>query len=167
MRLALCQIDTTVGDFAGNSALIVRGLARAEDAGADLAVFPELAICGYPPGDLLERPSFVREGAHALASLARRSHRTALLVGTFVKNRSRVGKPFHNVAALLEGGRVRALAKKTLLPTYDVFDGLCSRSPAAHGGGPVANAYDLIGEGVEGGLEAATKAFEASVMATR
>ncbi len=122
MRLALCQIDTTIGDFAGNYARIARGLARAEDAGADLAVFPELAICGYPPGDLLERPSFVREAAHSLASLARRSRRTALLVGTFVKNRSRVGKPFHNVAALLDGGRVRALAKKTLLPTYDVFD---------------------------------------------
>jgi len=60
VRLALCQIDTTVGDFAGNAARILAGLARAEDAGADLAVFPELAICGYPPGDLLERPSFVR-----------------------------------------------------------------------------------------------------------
>ena len=122
MRLALCQIDTTVGDFAGNAARIVAGLERAEEAGADLAVFPELAICGYPPRDLLERPSFVREAARSLLSLARRSRRTALLVGTFVKNRSRVGKPYHNVAALLDGGRVRALAKKSLLPTYDVFD---------------------------------------------
>ena len=122
VRLALCQIDTTVGDFAGNTARIVEGLARAEDARADLAVFPELAVCGYPPRDLLERPSFVREAARALSSLARRARRTALLVGTFVTNRSRVGKPFHNVAALLDGGRVRALAKKTLLPTYDVFD---------------------------------------------
>ncbi len=122
MRLALCQIDTTVGDFAGNTARILEGLTRAEEARADLAVFPELAVCGYPPRDLLERPSFVREAARALASLARRARRTALLVGTFVPNRSRVGKPFHNVSALLEGGRVRVLAKKTLLPTYDVFD---------------------------------------------
>jgi NAD+ synthase (glutamine-hydrolysing) len=122
VRLALCQIDTTIGDFAGNTARILEGLARAEEAGADLAVFPELAVCGYPPLDLLERPSFVREAAHALSSLARRARRTALLVGTFVPNRNRVGKPFHNVSALLEGGRVRVLAKKTLLPTYDVFD---------------------------------------------
>jgi len=122
VRLALCQIDTTVGDFAGNTARILEDLARAEEADADLAVFPELAICGYPPRDLLERPSFAREAARALASLARRARRTALLVGTFVPNRSRVGKPFHNVSALLESGRVRVLAKKTLLPTYDVFD---------------------------------------------
>ena len=122
MRLALCQIDTTVGDFAGNTARILQGLSRAEEAGADLAVFPELAICGYPPRDLLERPSFAREAARVLATLARRARRTALLVGTFAPNRSRVGKPFHNVSALLDGGRVRVLAKKTLLPTYDVFD---------------------------------------------
>jgi NAD+ synthase (glutamine-hydrolysing) len=122
VRLALCQIDTTVGDFEGNTARILQGLSRAEEAGADLAVFPELAICGYPPRDLLERPSFARDAARALATLARRARRTALLVGTFAPNRSRVGKPFHNVSALLDGGRVRVLAKKTLLPTYDVFD---------------------------------------------
>jgi NAD+ synthase/NAD+ synthase (glutamine-hydrolysing) len=122
VRLALCQIDTTVGDFSGNTARILEGLTRAEEARADLALFPELAVCGYPPRDLLERPSFVREAARALSFLARRARRTALLVGTFVPNRRRVGKPFHNVSALLEGGRVRVLAKKTLLPTYDVFD---------------------------------------------
>jgi NAD+ synthase (glutamine-hydrolysing) len=122
VRLALCQIDTTVGDFAGNAVRILDGLSRAEKVDADLAVFPELAICGYPPRDLLERPSFAREAARSLAFLARRARRTALLVGTIAPNRSRVGKPFHNVSALLEGGRVRVLAKKTLLPTYDVFD---------------------------------------------
>jgi NAD+ synthetase len=122
VRLALCQIDTTVGDFEGNAARILEGLSRAEEARADLAVFPELAICGYPPRDLLERPTFAREAARVLASLARRAKDTALLVGTFTPNLSRVGKPFHNVAALLERGRVRVLAKKTLLPTYDVFD---------------------------------------------
>jgi NAD+ synthase (glutamine-hydrolysing) len=122
VRLALCQIDTTVGDFAGNSSRIVEGLARAEAAEAELAVFPELALCGYPPGDLLERPSFAREAARALDALAKRTRKTALLVGTIAPNRNRVGKPFHNVSALLDRGRVRALAKKTLLPTYDVFD---------------------------------------------
>ena len=122
MRLALGQIDTTIGDFAGNAAKIEAVLARAETAGADLAAVPELALSGYPPRDLLERPSFQREAARALAALAKRTKGPALLVGTFVPNRSRTGKPFHNVAALLHRGRVRVLAKKTLLPTYDVFD---------------------------------------------
>ncbi|HEY3350285.1 MAG TPA: NAD+ synthase [Thermoanaerobaculia bacterium] len=122
MRLALGQIDTTIGDFAGNAAKIEAVLARAEAAGSDLAAVPELALCGYPPRDLLERPSFQREAARALAALAKRTKGTALLVGTFAPNRSRTGKPFHNVAALLHRGRVCALAKKTLLPTYDVFD---------------------------------------------
>ncbi len=122
MRLALGQIDSTVGDFAGNAAKIETVLSRAEAAGADLAAVPELALCGYPPRDLLERPSFQREAGRALAALAKRTKDTALLVGTFVPNRRKTGKPFHNVAALLSRGRVRALAKKTLLPTYDVFD---------------------------------------------
>ena len=122
MRLALGQIDTTIGDFAGNTAKIEDVLSRAEAAGADLAAVPELALCGYPPRDLLERPSFQREAAHALVALAKRTGETALLVGTFVPNRHRTGKPFHNVAALLHRGRVRVLARKTLLPTYDVFD---------------------------------------------
>ena len=122
MRLALGQIDTTIGDFAGNVAKIEAVLSRAEAAGADLAAVPELALCGYPPRDLLERPSFRRAAARALAALARRTRETALLVGTFVPNPSRTGKPFHNVAALLHRGRIRVLGKKTLLPTYDVFD---------------------------------------------
>jgi len=122
MRIALGQIDTTIGDFAGNAARIVDVLRRAESAGAEIAAVPELALCGYPPRDLLERPSFQEEARRTLAALARRTRETALLVGTFVPNRRKTGKPFHNVAALLHRGRVRVLAKKTLLPTYDVFD---------------------------------------------
>ena len=122
MRLALGQIDTTVGDFAGNAEKIARVLARAEEAGADLAAVPELAVCGYPPRDLLERPSFLASAEEALRALARRTKDTALLVGAIAPNRRRTGKPLHNVAALLHRGRVRFLAKKTLLPTYDVFD---------------------------------------------
>ena len=84
-------------------------------------MFPELAICGYPPRDFLERPSFARRW-RALRTLARQRAWTRSSSENVPPNRSRVGKPFHNVAALLDGGRVRALAKKTLLPTYDVFD---------------------------------------------
>lgn len=122
MRLALAQIDTTVGDFDGNRDKIKESLRRAEDAGADLLLTPELAICGYPPKDLLDRPAFQRDAARVLRELTREARATALLVGTFVPNPQKTGKPFHNVAALLHRGRVRVLARKTLLPTYDVFD---------------------------------------------
>jgi NAD+ synthase (glutamine-hydrolysing) len=121
-RLALAQLNTTVGDFAGNRRKILEALARGEDAGADLVLVPELAICGYPPRDLLDRPAFQSAAARVLAELARRTRRTALLVGTFIPNRRRIGKPFHNVAVLLRSGRIAATAKKRLLPTYDVFD---------------------------------------------
>jgi NAD+ synthetase len=122
VRVALGQIDTTIGDFAGNAEKIERVLARAEAAGADLAAVPELALCGYPPRDLLERPSFRAAADKTLRALARRTRETALLVGTIAPNRKKTGKALHNVAALLHRGRVLALAKKTLLPTYDVFD---------------------------------------------
>jgi NAD+ synthase (glutamine-hydrolysing) len=122
MRLALSQLDTTVGDFRGNAAKIVAALGRAEAAGAHLLAVPELAICGYPPRDLVDRPAFQREAARMLRDLARRTKETALLVGTFLPNPRKTGKPFFNAAVLLHRGRIRAVAKKLLLPTYDVFD---------------------------------------------
>ncbi len=122
VRIALGQIDTTVGDFDGNAARIEAALARAEAAAADLLVVPELAICGYPPRDLLDRPAFQHDAARALARLRKRTGRTALLAGTFVPNAARTGKAHHNAAVLLRGGRLAATAVKGLLPTYDVFD---------------------------------------------
>ena len=122
MRLALAQLDTTVGDFRGNAARIVAALGRAEAAGAHLLAVPELAVCGYPPRDLVDRPAFQREAARTLRDLARRTKETALLVGTFLPNPRKTGKPFFNAAVLLHRGRIRAVAKKLLLPTYDVFD---------------------------------------------
>ncbi|HEV8266625.1 MAG TPA: nitrilase-related carbon-nitrogen hydrolase, partial [Thermoanaerobaculia bacterium] len=122
MRLALAQIDTTVGDFAGNADKIASAHARAETARADLLLVPELAIPGYPPRDLLDRPAFQAAAEKTLRSLTKRTKKTAILLGTFVPNERKTGKPFYNVAALLAGGRVRALARKCLLPTYDVFD---------------------------------------------
>ncbi len=122
MRLALAQLNTTVGDFRGNAARIVDALERAEVTGANLLAVPELAVCGYPPRDLVDRPAFQREAARTLKDLGRRTKETALLVGTFLPNPRKTGKPFFNAAVLLHRGRLRAVARKLLLPTYDVFD---------------------------------------------
>jgi NAD+ synthetase len=123
MRLALCQIDTTVGDLDGNRASITACAHAAQEQGADLAVFCELAITGYPPRDLVEQPAFVDAGLRTLDALARElpAH-LAVLVG-FVDRRVIGKKPvLYNAAALLLGGGVQQVFHKQLLPTYDVFD---------------------------------------------
>jgi NAD+ synthase/NAD+ synthase (glutamine-hydrolysing) len=122
MRIALAQLDTTLGDFEGNRERILDALRHAEDEDADLLLVPELAICGYPPKDLLDRPAFHRGASRVLSELTKRVKGTALLVGTFLPNPRPTGKPYYNVAALLKNGRIAAVAKKCLLPTYDVFD---------------------------------------------
>lgn len=126
MRVALCQIDATVGDLPGNTARIVEFAQRAIAAGAEVAVFPELALCGYPPEDLLVRPSFLQAHDRALADLAARVPPSlAALVGCVAANETAAtlgGRPLHNAVALLQGGRARIVARKSLLPTYDVFD---------------------------------------------
>jgi NAD+ synthase (glutamine-hydrolysing) len=126
VKIALCQIDATVGDLDGNAARIADFARRALAAGAQVAVFPELALCGYPPGDLLVRPSFVQANGEALAALARAvPPELDVLVGTIAPNAlaaSRGGRALHNAVALLQRGEARIVATKTLLPTYDVFD---------------------------------------------
>ena len=126
MRIALCQIDTTVGDLAGNGARIVDAAQRAAAAGAELAVFPELATCGYPPEDLLVRREFLAAHDRALLELATAVPRALpMLVGCVVENAAAAGtggRPLHNAVALLHGGKARIVARKSLLPTYDVFD---------------------------------------------
>ena len=123
MRIALCQINTTVGDLAGNVERILRDARRAADAGADLAVFPELCVTGYPPQDLLDRPAFLDDVDAAVDALARRLPAgLAALVGAPVRNDTPVGKRLFNAALLLADGTVQDGVSKTLLPTYDVFD---------------------------------------------
>jgi NAD+ synthase (glutamine-hydrolysing) len=123
MRLALAQINPTVGDLDGNARLIVGRAREAFEAGAGLVVFPELCITGYPPLDLLENPSFVRGAAAALDRVAREvPSGIGVIVGCPVPNPEPVGKRLLNAALLLEGGRVTGRAIKALLPTYDVFD---------------------------------------------
>lgn len=118
-KLALCQINTTVGDFAGNCARMLDASQRAAAAGATLALFPELAVCGYPPRDLLDRASFIADNVHALQSLAERAPRELSLLVGFVEPLE--GK-LYNAVALVSGGTVQQVFHKRLLPTYDVFD---------------------------------------------
>jgi NAD+ synthase (glutamine-hydrolysing) len=126
MRIALCQIDTTVGDFAGNARRIVDYAQRAAQQGAELAVFPELAVCGYPPEDLLLRAAFLEAHDAALQSIAAAVPAGLdVLVGCVTRNlgaQQHGGRPLHNSVAHLGSGKVAIVAHKTLLPTYDVFD---------------------------------------------
>ncbi len=120
MRIGIAQINSTVADFAGNRAKILDAWRRARNAGADLVVTPELAICGYPPLDLLERPDFVAAAERSLATLASEIDTPSLVVGGI---RRRDGAPpLANSAFWIERGAVRGIQDKRLLPTYDVFD---------------------------------------------
>jgi NAD+ synthase (glutamine-hydrolysing) len=119
VRIALGQINTTVGDLEGNVDRMVAAAFEATGAGADLVCFPELAVTGYPPEDLVLRPEFVRDNLEALEELARRTAAgSAVLVG-FV---DRSPRGLHNAAALLHWGEVLARYRKVKLPNYGVFD---------------------------------------------
>jgi NAD+ synthase (glutamine-hydrolysing) len=124
VKIALAQINPTVGDFTGNLDKIISATNRAADRGARLAVFPELAVCGYPPADFLEKPSFLARCRQAINELAEatRSLPTALLVGVALPAPPDAGKPAVNAAVLLDCGHVLLEQHKRLLPFYDVFD---------------------------------------------
>jgi NAD+ synthase (glutamine-hydrolysing) len=125
VKIALAQINPTVGDFVGNTKKILEYAARAEKFCVNLVVFPELAVCGYPPADLLEKSSFVARAEQVTAELAEwtaSAGRPALLCGTVMASTSSVGKQVRNVAALLDKGKVSFVQQKMLLPFYDVFD---------------------------------------------
>ena len=122
MKIAAAQINPTVGDIAGNVEKILTHIGRARELGAQLVVFPELAITGYPPRDLLERTSFIDKNIDALNDLASKAKDISVLVGYVEKNPVAEGKQLYNAAALLEGGELAYVTYKSLLPTYDVFD---------------------------------------------
>ncbi len=122
MKIAIAQINPKVGDIAGNAALVEAFARRAEAAGADLAVFPELALTGYPPLDLVEKKDFIEDNLRALKHLAGLKLKTALAVGFVDRNPAKKGKALLNSVALLHSGRIAAKRAKSLLPTYDIFD---------------------------------------------
>jgi len=124
MKIALGQINPTVGDLAGNVDRMTRYAREAVARGADLVAFPELAVCGYPPRDLIEKPSFLERTAEALDRLAQEtaSLPAAVVCGFARRLENPAGKSAGNCAAFLQGGQVRFVQQKMLLPTYDVFD---------------------------------------------
>ena len=130
VRIALAQINPTVGDFNGNSTRIVDFSLRAKSAGVDLILFPELSVCGYPPRDLVERPWFVERNRHAAEEIASRTSGIAVICGLVAPAKSATGKTVLNSAALLRDGRIAAIQSKRLLPTYDVFDESRNFAPA-------------------------------------
>jgi len=130
VKIALGQINPTVGDFSGNSAKIIDFSRRAQAAGAGLILFPELSVCGYPPRDLVERPSFVAHNREAVERIAAEVPGIAIICGLVTPAHSDTGKSVMNSAALLREGKIAFLQSKMLLPTYDVFDEMRNFAPA-------------------------------------
>ncbi len=117
LRVAMAQVNTTVGDFAGNHKKILEGIGSARSSGADLVTFPELAICGYPPEDLLFKPQFIAENLRSLDRIVEASRGITVIVG-FVDAREDI----YNAAAVIHDGRLAGVYHKIFLPNYGVFD---------------------------------------------
>ena len=131
MKIAIAQINPKVGAIAANALKIEAFARKAESLGADIAVFPELALTGYPPLDLLEKKDFIRDNLAALDRLAGLRLGTALAVGYVDLNRGRQGKELLNSIAFISGGKIAVKRAKSLLPTYDIFDEARYFEPAA------------------------------------
>jgi len=122
MKISLVQLNPTVGDIPANQRRIESGMERAAAEGADLAVFSELVLVGYPPKDLLLKPQFIDDNLAALEQIAQKTRDCAALIGFVCRHEGPRGLALHNAAALLQNGAVQAVYYKQLLPTYDVFD---------------------------------------------
>ncbi|TVP78612.1 MAG: NAD+ synthase [Puniceicoccaceae bacterium] len=123
MKIGIAQINTTVGDLAGNTKRILSAYQALVSEGAELVVFPELAVCGYPPRDLLFKSRFVSDTESALEDIAKQIGSVPAIIG-YVQDRGPCisGRPYYNAAAWCESGEVTSVARKSLLPSYDVFD---------------------------------------------
>jgi NAD+ synthase (glutamine-hydrolysing) len=130
VKIALGQINPTVGDFSGNASKIIDFARRAQEAGAGLILFPELSVCGYPPRDLVERLSFVARNRESAEHIAAQTRGIAVICGLVTPAQSDAGKSVMNSAALLMDGKIAFVQSKMLLPTYDVFDEMRNFAPA-------------------------------------
>jgi NAD+ synthase (glutamine-hydrolysing) len=130
VKIALGQINPTVGDFSGNAAKMIAFAEQARVAGAGLILFPELAVCGYPPRDLVERPSFVARNRETVERIAAETRGIAVICGLVTPADAETGKSVMNSAALLKDGAIDFIQSKMLLPTYDVFDEMRNFAPA-------------------------------------
>ncbi|HVA01899.1 MAG TPA: NAD+ synthase [Terriglobia bacterium] len=140
MKIALAQINTTVGDFEGNVAKILQYAKLAAERGANLVVFPEMAVCGYPPRDLVERPDFIQRSEAELSRLSHLLPDIPAVVGYVRRSQVQLGKPVSNAAAIVYRGKVLLDYVKILLPFYDVFDESRYFEP-----GTAVGIYDLEG----------------------
>jgi NAD+ synthetase len=140
MRVALAQTNPIIGDIAGNAAQVRLAIEDAHDQGAELVVFPELTVIGYPPKDLLLKPTVIDECAAAVEELAGACTDIAAIIGYPSASDQAIGRSLYNAAALCAGGRVDHRFVKSLLPTYDVFDERRYFEP-----GPPAGVSDHLG----------------------
>jgi len=122
MRIALAQLNYHVGNFEANTSKIISAIHKAENEKADLVVFSELAICGYPPRDFLEFEEFIEECKNSIDNIAKQCVNIAAIVGAPTKNNNARGKKLYNSAYFLYQGKVQEIVHKTLLPNYDIFD---------------------------------------------
>ena len=122
MKITLAQINLTIGDFKGNFAAIVSAIEHAQSEGSELIVFSELAVCAYPPDDLLNHKSFVEDCQNVIHYLLPYSKKIAIIIGSPTFNSQVEGRQLYNSACVLQGGHLTHTIHKTLLPTYDVFD---------------------------------------------
>ena len=130
MKIALGQINPTIGDFTGNSKKIIEASRQALVQGAEMILFPELAVCGYPPRDLLEKPAFVERNTQVVNEIAQAVPQITIVCGFVSPAKVETGKSVMNSAAVLRQGAVQFVQSKMLLPTYDVFDELRYFDPA-------------------------------------
>jgi len=130
VKIALGQINPTVGDFSGNARKIIDFARQAQSAGAGLILFPELSVCGYPPRDLVEKPSFVLRNRETVEQIASETRGIAVICGLVTPAETDGGKSVRNSAAWLIDGKIAFVQSKMLLPTYDVFDEMRNFAPA-------------------------------------
>ncbi|HSH20486.1 MAG TPA: nitrilase-related carbon-nitrogen hydrolase, partial [Draconibacterium sp.] len=122
MKVALAQLNYTIGDFEGNSAKIIANIEKAKNERADMVIFSELSVTGYYPHDLLEKKEFIQKAENAVLNIAAHCNGIAAIIGAPRINENARGKQLFNSAFFLNEGKIKYIQNKTLLPTYDIFD---------------------------------------------